>query len=59
MDLTVGSFDRAHLLAPTSHSGVEHLQDAWLDTRALPREATADNPRIVQKWMEACGKLPD
>ena len=59
MDLTVGSFDEAGLLVPVSHSGVESLHEAWLDTSALPRERTDDNPRIVQKWMDACGKLPD
>ena len=59
MDLTVGSFDDPGWLRPVSHSGVESLHAAWLDTSALPRERTDDNPRIVAKWMDACGKLPD
>ena len=59
MDLTVGSFDDPGRLTPVEHSGVESLHEAWLDTSALPRERTAENPRIVQKWMDACGKFPD
>ena len=59
LDLTVGSFDAPELLTPVSHSGVEGLHEAWLDTRDLPRERTQDNQRIVQKWMDARGQLPD
>ena len=59
LDLTVGSFDQAALLVPVSHSGAESLHEAWLDTSALPRERSEDNPRIAQKWKDACGKLPD
>ena len=59
LDLTVGSFDDPSVLRPVSHSGVESMHGAWLDTRALPRERTDGNPRIVAKWMDACGKLPD
>ena len=58
LDLTVGSFDEPGRLRPVSHSGAESLHEAWLDTRHLPRERTADNPRIVAKWMDACGTLP-
>lgn len=59
LDLTVGSFDDPGRFVPVSHSGAESLHEAWLDTRGLPRERTQDNPRIAQKWIEACGKLPD
>ena len=59
MDLTVGSFDDPSRFRPVSHAGAESLHEAWLDTRALPRERTADNPRIVQKWKDAGGQLPD
>ena len=59
LDLTVGSFDAPELLTPVSHSGVESMHEAWLDTRDLPRERTQDNRRIVQKWMDARGQLPD
>lgn len=59
MDLTVGSFDEAARLVPVEHSGVESLHEAWLDTSALPRQRTDENKRIVQKWIEACGELPD
>lgn len=59
LDLTVGSFDEPGRLVPVSHAGAESLHEAWLDTRALPRERTDENPRIAGKWMDACGKLPD
>lgn len=59
LDLTVGSFDDPSRLVPVSHSGAESLHEAWLDTRDLPRERTRDNARIVQRWRDACGKLPD
>ncbi len=59
LDLTVGSFDEPGLLVPVSHSGAESLHEAWLDTSGLPRERTEGNARIVGKWMEPCGKLPD
>ena len=59
LDLTVGSFDDAAVLKPVDHSGVESLNEAWLDTRDLPRHRTDENERISAKWMDACGKLPD
>ena len=58
MDLTVGSFDDPSRLRPVSHSGAESWHAAWLDTTRLPAERTADNPRLVAKWMETCGDLP-
>lgn len=59
MDLTVGSFDTPGKLRPTGHSGVESRHDAWLDTRGLPETRTDQLPNIVNKWIEAVGKLPD
>ena len=59
MDLTVGSFDEAGRLRPVEHSGVESINEAWLDTEDLPRSRTDGNERITAKWIEACGKLPD
>ena len=59
MDLTVGSFDDPGAFYPVSHAGVESRHAAWLDTSGLPAERTDQNPRIVQKWTEAVGKLPD
>lgn len=59
LDLTVGSFDEASRLRPTSHSGVESRHEAWMDTRGLPEHRTQDLPHITAKWIEAVGKLPD
>lgn len=59
LDLTVGSFDQPGRFVPVGHSGAESLHEAWLDTSGLPRERTDGNARIVGKWMDACGKLPD
>lgn len=58
LDLTVGSFDDPGLLKPTAHFGVESLHEAWLDTGDLPRKRTADNAKIVQQWIDACGRFP-
>jgi hypothetical protein len=59
MDLTVGSFDTPGKLRPTGHSGVESRHDVWLDTSGLPETRTDQLPNIVNKWIEAVGKLPD
>lgn len=59
IDLTVGSFDDPARFRPTHHFGAESLHEAWLDTRDLPRVPTAENEGLVNKWMAACGKLPD
>lgn len=59
MDLTVGSFDDPSALCPVRHVGVENMHAAWLDTRALPTERTADNARIVRKWKDATGHGPE
>lgn len=59
MDLTVGSFDDPGKLRPVGHFGVESVHEAWLDTSALPRQRTADNASIVQRWKDAGGQLPD
>lgn len=59
LDLTVGSFDDPGRLKPVGHYGVEGLHEAWLDTSALPRQRTADNPSIVQRWKDAGGHVPD
>lgn len=59
MDLTVGSFDEPGRFRPTSHSGVESWHPQWLDTRVLPTQRTDENTRIVNKWMNTLGRLPD
>jgi hypothetical protein len=59
MDLMVASFDDPSRFVPRHHYAVESMHDAWIDTHALPRKRTVDNPNVVKRWMEACGKLPD
>ena len=59
LDLTVGSFDDPSALRPTSHSGAESLMEAWLDTRALPRQRTDESPSQVQRWKDATGHGPE
>ncbi|MEG3150461.1 GFA family protein [Sphingomonas sp. ZT3P38] len=59
MDLTVGSFDDPCGFWPTEHSGMESWHTAWLDTTGLPAKRTDENLPLVQRWMDAIGKLPD
>lgn len=59
MDLTVGSFDDPTRFTPSSHFGAESLNEAWIDTRALPRRRTDEHPTLVERWMKTVGKLPD
>ncbi|MET0241069.1 MAG: GFA family protein [Sphingobium sp.] len=59
IDLTIGSFDAPGRFVPTRHFGVESLHEAWLDTSALPRMNSADNPSVADRWIAATGKLPD
>ncbi len=59
MDLTIGSFDDPSGFRPTDHSGAESLHEAWIDTRDLPRTRTDEDAKISNRWIEACGKLPD
>ncbi len=59
MDLTVASFDDPTRFRPVHHYASESLHAAWLDTSDLPRIRTEDNPNVVKRWMDACGKLPD
>jgi hypothetical protein len=59
MDLTVGSFDSPGRFQPRQHYGVESLHPQWLDTKDLPRYRTDENRNVVDRWMNAVGKLPD
>lgn len=59
MDLTVGSFDDPGAFRPVAHYGAESLHAAWLDTTGLPQTTTESNPSTHDRWIEACGKLPD
>ncbi|WP_419825083.1 GFA family protein [Sphingomonas sp.] len=59
MDLTLGSFDEPDRFAPTHHYATESLLPAWQDTAHLPGTRSEENERVVERWMNALGKLPD
>ncbi len=58
IDLTVAAFDDPSGFAPTSHSGVESMHEAWLDTSHLPRTRTDEDRPLVDRWVAATGKPP-
>lgn len=59
MDLTVAAFDDPARFRPKYHFGAESMHRAWLDTQSLP-EARADEYKpLIERWMNAVGKLPD
>lgn len=59
LDLTVGAFDDPARFRSKFHFGVETMHRAWLNTEGLPEYRIADNPRTVERWMKATGKLPE
>ena len=59
MDLTVAAFDDPARFKPTMHFGVETAHRAWLHTDGLPEYKITDNPRTVERWEKAVGKVPD
>jgi len=59
IDLTLGSFDDPSGFVPVSHAGAESLHEAWLDTRALPRQSSADTESVASRWQAAGLKVPE
>ena len=59
LDLTVAAFDDPSPFVPKFHFGVETMHRAWLNTEGLTEYRISDNPRTVERWMKATGKLPD
>ncbi|HEY5710254.1 MAG TPA: GFA family protein [Allosphingosinicella sp.] len=59
MDLTVGSFDDPSRFKPTSHFGVESMHRAWLNTEGLKETRTDEYQALVDRWVNAVGKMPD
>ena len=59
MDLTVAAFDDPARFRPTLHFGVETMHRAWLKTEDLPEYRITDNPRTVERWTKAIGKVPE
>jgi len=59
MDVTVAAFDDPARFQPKFHFGVETMHRAWLNTEGLPEHRITDNPRTVERWVAATGKVPD
>jgi hypothetical protein len=59
IDLTFGSFDDPSRFVPTAHAGAESLHEAWLDTRALPRQRSDETESVVSRWRAAWREVPE
>jgi hypothetical protein len=59
MDLTVAAFDVPSRFKPTSHFGVESIHEGWLQTAGLPRTRSDEYQRLVDRWTQATGSMPD
>ena len=59
MDLTVAAFDDPSRFKPTSHFGVESIHESWLQTAGLPRTRSDEYQRLVDRWTQATGSMPD
>ncbi len=59
MDLTVAAFDDPSRFVPKHHFGAESIQRAWLNTDGLPETRTDAHQKLVDKWIEATGKMPE
>jgi len=59
MDLTVAAFDDPSRFKPTSHFGVESIHEGWLQTAGLPRTRSDEYQRLVDRWSQATGSMPD
>lgn len=58
MDISVAAFDDPSRFRPTHHFGAESMHRAWLNTEGLPEKTTAENKKLVDKWVGATGKFP-
>ena len=59
MDVTVASFDDPARFGPKYHFGAESMHRAWLNTEGLPEARSDEYKPLVERWMNASGKLPD
>ena len=58
LDLTVAAFDDPARFKPKHHFGAESMHRAWIDTAGLPEQRTDSYQKLVDKWVEATGKMP-
>ena len=59
MDLTVAAFDDPSRFVPKWHFGAESILRPWLNTGGLPEHKTTDYQVLVDKWLDATGKIPN
>ena len=59
IDLTLGSFDDPAGFVPVHNYAIESALPAWQDTSHLPAMRSEENVRIVEKWIQAIGKVPE
>ena len=59
MDLTVAAFDDPARFRPIHHFGAESLHRNWLNTEGLPEYRTEEHQPLVDRWLQAVGKMPD
>ena len=59
VDLTVAAFDDPAPFRPRHHFGAESMHRAWLNTEGLPEMRTDEHQKLVDKWVDATGKMPD
>jgi hypothetical protein len=58
MDLTVAAFDDPARFRPVHHFGTESMHRQWLNTEGLTEYRTADNAKLVDRWVNAVGEFP-
>ncbi len=59
IDVTLGSFDDPSAFVPVSHSGAEHICEAWLDTTDLPRARSDQTQSVASRWLAAGLEMPE
>jgi len=58
-DLTVGSFDDPGYFRPVSHAGSESIHEAWLNTKDLPRQTSAEIESVAKRWQATGQSVPE
>jgi hypothetical protein len=55
----LASLDDPSRYRPKHHFGVESLHRFWINTEGLPEYRTDEYQPLVDRWVNAVGKLPD
>jgi hypothetical protein len=59
MDITVGSLDDPYGIEPHWHFASEKIHEAWIDTSDIPRKQLSTHKSVVDRWIEATGRVPE